>query len=533
MPAALVATVAGTLGALTPGQVWTFSEQQAAVLGKLPKATKAAVTQPATAAAGAPAPAVSDLRVTVDPLPTSNLGGRRRLRQALPATTTTTPAATTAPGELAKPAKDQCWSVKHFLAPDEPTCLAFCDAQVASGALAAALLEPKFYDNDGNLCCRCAGKAATPTAPAPGAAAPIERAASLPPATPTITPATPTPTAAATPAAAPATATATPAAATKPAPAPAAAPDPDPNTFGVYYFASTTVLNKTAEEAVVKVLQAAATSGQLLSSLEATTGADVRTVDIMFLGSGPYKFTPLPERYTRPVATAPSPVAGVEVEASTGGNKGLLLGAILGGVCAAVIVAAIVATVLIRRKRAKKADSKGVVKRWESERKQAEDFRLKQAEERRQASLKSLERHLPKSSRSKKGSAAAAAAAAAPRAPNLPNLDRLREALGLQPRDHLAAAAARLDAAEAAEAAASASMPLPTADYNASSSGGPSPARSVTSETHTAGSEVPLTGGNTVVVRAPAPAAAGPSWATRDPGAPAPKGGLFSGLFKK
>ena len=148
----------------------------------------------------------------------------------------------------------------------------------------------------------------------------------------------------------------------------------------------------------------------------------------------------------------------------------------------------------------------------------AEEYRRKTGDERRQASLRALEKaKQPKSQRGLKP----------------PSLDALRGALGLGPKDHLAAAAAKLDAAEAA----SVTTPLPAADYNAPSSGNPSPPASVYSEA-SAGSEAPLT---TVVVRtqqaqqqqqqrAAGPA---PSWASRDPGAQQKSGGFWANFFNR
>lgn len=159
--------------------------------------------------------------------------------------------------------------------------------------------------------------------------------------------------------------------------------------------------------------------------------------------------------------------------------------------------------------------------------------------------MRALEKSLPKSQRSmgsskgsSKGSSAASAAGAAgegARQPRLPNLDALRSKLGLGPRDHLAAAAARVDAAEAATSAAT---QLPAADFNAASSGRPSPAPSSAADSRpAAGSDAPL---STVVVRAQADAQAQagvparPSWAARDPGAQAaPKSGIFGSFFSK
>ena len=114
-----------------------------------------------------------------------------------------------------------------------------------------------------------------------------------------------------------------------------------------------------------------------------------------------------------------------------------------------------------------------------------------------------------------------------------PSLDAMRGALGLGPKDHLAAAAAKMEAAEAA----SVTTPLPAEDYNAPSSGNPSPPASVYSKFF-AGSEAPLT---TVVVRTqqqPAqqqqrPAGPAPSWASRDPAAQQKSGGFWANLLNR
>lgn len=186
----------------------------------------------------------------------------------------------------------------------------------------------------------------------------------------------------------------------------------------------------------------------------------------------------------------------------------------------------------------------------------ADEFRQRQAEERRAASQRATERAL---SKSRRGSGSAGSNSLSLNAtsyqPRLPNLERLRDALGLR-KDHLAAAAAKVDAAETEVAAAppaAAAPPPPPAAQAASprrsfSSGGAHLKRSFTTfgregerpgSGDTAGSEAPLT---SVVVRlqgaaptaaAPAAASAGPSWAMRDPGHVAPKSssGMFGGFF--
>lgn len=248
------------------------------------------------------------------------------------------------------------------------------------------------------------------------------------------------------------------------------------------------------------------------------------SLDIMFLGSGPYAFKPLPYKYVRPAASGTTHTAEEEEASSAGTSKGALIGIILGACCAAVAVAVVGGAIAIRRHRKKReVDGKALVSRWEAERRAADDARRAAAEARRAVSQKQLDRVLARSQK-------AAAAAAAPS-----GFDRMRAAVGLPPRDPLAVAAARVDASEAAAAgrrsaparssssAGDAAQPLPAADYNASS-GRPSPAPSVVSEAHTAGSEVPLT---TVVVRQGGSSA--PSWASRDPGLPAPpKRGFFT-----
>lgn len=184
----------------------------------------------------------------------------------------------------------------------------------------------------------------------------------------------------------------------------------------------------------------------------------------------------------------------------------------------------------------------------------ADEYRLRQAEERRAASQRATERALSKSKRGSSDSAATPSLSlnATSYQPRLPNLDRLRDALGLR-RDHLAAAAAKVDAAEGAGAPAAATTPpaaaQATSPRRSSSGGGAEPKRSFTTfgsegkrpgSGDTAGSEAPLT---SVVVRpqggpppaaAPAAAPAGPSWALRDPGHVAPKSsGVFGGFFSR
>ncbi len=175
---------------------------------------------------------------------------------------------------------------------------------------------------------------------------------------------------------------------------------------------------------------------------------------------------------------------------------------------------------------------------------------MQQAEVRRAASQRATERSLSKSQRSS-GSAGSAPLSvnATSYQPRLPNLERLRDVLGLR-RDHLAAAAARVDASDAAAAAppaaAQATSPRPS-----SAGGGAAPKRSFTtfgsegkrpSTGDTAGSEAPLASvavrpgeGSLLSATAPPAMPAGPSWASRDPGHVALKSGsrMFSGLFSK
>ena len=54
-------------------------------------------------------------------------------------------------------------------------------------------------------------------------------------------------------------------------------------------------------------------------------GLSAKSVDIVFLGSGPYQFTPLPFKYVRPAAAADEATA-VEAEASSGTSNGTLIG---------------------------------------------------------------------------------------------------------------------------------------------------------------------------------------------------------------
>lgn len=178
------AAVAASLSALTPGYTWHFMLQQPAYEGQQPEVpTMDAAPSPApapssaaAAAAAAPAPAsvqlapasapgpasleAADLaqRVSVDPLPQNNLGGRRRLRDAgaPPAAPTDAGAAGAgASGELPSATRDQCYSVKHVLAPDEGACVAYCDGQVAAGKVDGADLKARFYE------CRTVGACPT------------------------------------------------------------------------------------------------------------------------------------------------------------------------------------------------------------------------------------------------------------------------------------------------------------------------------------------------------------------------------------
>lgn len=179
LPDTQTAALADSLSALTPGYTWRFMLQQPAYPGKQPEvpamdaapspapgpassaaaAAAAAVAAPAPAGAllvPAPGPSPASLeaadlaqRVSVDPLPQNNLGGRRRLRQAA------SPTAGAAAGDLPLAAKGQCYSVRHVLAPDEAACVAYCDVQVAAGEVDPADLKPRFYD------CREAGACPT------------------------------------------------------------------------------------------------------------------------------------------------------------------------------------------------------------------------------------------------------------------------------------------------------------------------------------------------------------------------------------
>lgn len=131
-------------------------------------------------------------------------------------------------------------------------------------------------------------------------------------------------------------------------------------------------------------------------------------------------------------------------------------------------------------------------------------------------------------------------------------LGRLRGALGLGPRDHLAAAAAKMEKMEAAETAAksatAAAQPPPlVADASSKSVGSSKAATPAPSRAHTAsialqaqsstGNEAPLP---VVELRTPRPsqgpanagsrAAAAPTWATRDSGSQ-PKPGMFHKWF--
>lgn len=313
---------------------------------------------------------------------------------------------------------------------------------------------------------------------------------------------------------------------------------------GVYLFAQTFITNFTEEQALNASIRLASKNGVLLSNLHQAAGLSAKSVDIVFLGSGPYQFTPLPFKYVRPAAAADEATA-VEAEASSGTSNGTLIGIILGAVCGVVLLVAIASAFAIRRHRMKKQDGQALVRKWEAERRCAEESRRAAMEERRAASQRALDKVLSKDGKSassrppRSTSSVTASSSSQPSASN--SLDRMRAVLGLR-RDHLAAAAARMDAAEAAAAASSArrvpsiagsdvATPLQAADFNASS-GRPSPAPSVVSEAtqgSSQGSEAPLT---SVVVRqtgaASSSAAPAPSWATRDPGQAPKKGGFWT-----
>lgn len=72
--------------------------------------------------------------MSVDPLPINGL--RRRLRQA------------PAP-ELPLAPKEACYSVKHALAPDEATCAAWCEGQLAQGKVDEGEFGLRFYTKKG------------------------------------------------------------------------------------------------------------------------------------------------------------------------------------------------------------------------------------------------------------------------------------------------------------------------------------------------------------------------------------------------
>lgn len=125
-------------------------------------------------------------------------------------------------------------------------------------------------------------------------------------------------------------------------------------------------------------------------------------------------------------------------------------------------------------------------------------------------------------------------------APQGQMLDRLRGALGLGPRDHLAAAAAKMERMEAAEAAARGTAAAPAKPPSLVAEASGKSATPVPSRTHSAsialkaqssaGGEAPLPN---VQPRAPQPqqrAMAAPSWASRDSRAP-PKPGMFGKWF--
>ena len=249
------------------------------------------------------------------------------------------------------------------------------------------------------------------------------------------------------------------------------------------------------------------------------------SLSVMFLGTGAYDFSGavLPYKYVRPVPST----AHTEAEEASGGGvgKGAMIGIILGACCAAAAVLVVGGGIALRRHRAKKeASGQALVRRWEAERRAADDARRAAADARRAASQKQLDRVLARSAK----------AAAQPPS----SMDRMRAALGLPPRDHLAAAAARVDAADAAAARASKAK-LST---DGSSSGGAvtlqatTPAQPAGAAAAAAAAAAPAEELQTVVVRqapgtpraAAAAAAAAPSWATRDPGQPERKRGFFT-----
>lgn len=55
------------------------------------------------------------------------------------------------------------------------------------------------------------------------------------------------------------------------------------------------------------------------------SGLSAKSVDIVFLGSGPYQFAPLPFKYVRP-ATSADEATAAEAEASSGTSNGALIG---------------------------------------------------------------------------------------------------------------------------------------------------------------------------------------------------------------
>lgn len=103
-------------------------------------------------------------------------------------------------------------------------------------------------------------------------------------------------------------------------------------------------------------------------------GQSLGAVDILYLGSGKWEFAPVPQRYHRGVDSAPGAGAGTNTTATTssGDNKGTIIGIALGAGCAVAVLLTIVVVVVLRRRRTKKLDSRAVVRRWESERRQGE-----------------------------------------------------------------------------------------------------------------------------------------------------------------
>lgn len=101
-------------------------------------------------------------------------------------------------------------------------------------------------------------------------------------------------------------------------------------------------------------------------------GQSLGAVDILYLGSGGWSFAPVPQRYHRGQDSGAGTGSSSPAAASSGTNNGVIIGIALGAGCGVAVLLAITAVVVLRRRRMKKLDSRAVVRRWESERRQGE-----------------------------------------------------------------------------------------------------------------------------------------------------------------